>query len=456
MSTTTPLPTRMLPEVTAILDGYSAPAILLGLDYRILAANQAYRQVYGDGHPLRDRRCYAVSHHSTVPCDQAGESCPLTAVLASGTTQRVLHVHHTPRGEEHVDVETRPVRNEQGEIVYFVETMRPVRVASASSGEHRLVGRTRVFNHMLELVQRVAPSETAVLLLGESGTGKEAVAEAIHATSTRAQGPFVPVECSGLTESLFESELFGHEKGAFTGAHHRKIGLIEAAQGGTVFLDEIGDIPLPLQVKLLRLLETRTYRRVGSIDPQPADFRLICATHRNLKAMVAQGDFRQDLYYRLSAFPIQLSALRERKEDLPLLIDTLLRRMDSPRKLSVHQKTMACLERYEFPGNIRELRNILERAALLADGDTILPEHLPGDCRCEELATSADVVQADEILPLEVIEQRYLRQVLDRYPEDRRMLAGKLGISERTFYRKVKALKKEVAYPESSTPSGGI
>jgi len=434
---------RDLPELTAILDGYTAPAILLGLDYRILTANRAYRSTYGDGQPVRDRLCYAVSHRNTVPCDQAGESCPLRAAVASGTPQRALHVHYTPQGEEHVDVETRPVRNKNGEIMYVVEVLRPVRVASATSGTQGLVGRGAAFRRMLELVQRVAGSEAAVLLLGESGTGKEAVAQAIHASCQRAQGPFVPVECSGLTESLFESELFGHEKGAFTGAQQRKVGLIEAAQGGTLFLDEVGDIPLSLQVKLLRLLETRTFRRVGSVDAKRADFRLVCATHRDLKSLVAAGDFRQDLYYRISAFPIPLPALRERGDDLPLLVETLLRRIQPRRKVSLAPEAMACLQGYSFPGNVRELRNILERASLLADSDTILPEHLPEECRP---ATPADPYPSTAspsepaILPLEEVEQRYLRDILARFPGDRRTLAGKLGISERTFYRKIKGL----------------
>jgi two-component system response regulator HydG len=434
---------RDLPELTSILDGYTAPAILLGLDYRILTANRAYRSTYGDGQPVRERFCYAVSHRNTVPCDQAGESCPLRAAVASGAPQRALHVHYTPQGEEHVDVETRPVRNKDGEIMYVVEVLRPVRVASATSGTQGLVGRGAAFRRMLELVQRVAESEAAVLLLGESGTGKEAVAQAIHATCQRAQAPFVPVECSGLTESLFESELFGHEKGAFTGAQQRKVGLIEAAQGGTLFLDEVGDIPLSLQVKLLRLLETRTFRRVGSVDAQRADFRLVCATHRDLKSLVAAGDFRQDLYYRISAFPIPLPALRERGDDLPLLVETLLRRIRPRRKVSLAPEAMACLQGYSFPGNVRELRNILERASLLADSDTILPEHLPEECRP---ATPAEPYPSNgapsepAILPLEEMEQRYLRDILARFPGDRRTLARKLGISERTFYRKIRGL----------------
>ena len=180
---------------------------------------------------------------------------------------------------------------------------------------------------MLELMARVAPSDATVMLQGESGTGKELVAKAIHDASRRADRPFVAVDCSGLTETLFESELFGHEKGSFTGASARRIGLVEAASRRTLFLDELGDIPLGMQVKLLRLLETGTFRRVGASDFLKSDIRLISATHRNLRAMVAGGRFRQDLYYRLNTFPIALPALRERRADIPLLAEALLSRV---------------------------------------------------------------------------------------------------------------------------------
>lgn len=438
---------ELLTELAAVLDGYSAPAILVDPAYRILAANRAYRDLYGAGRRLWHQHCHTVSHGSPVPCDQAGELCPLKASRETGEPQRVLHIHHTPHGEEHVDVETRPIRDSRGEIVYFVEILRHVGIASVSPEERGLVGRSPAFNRMLELVQRVAASETAVLLLGESGTGKEMVAKAVHSASGRAQQPFVPVECSGLTESLFESELFGHEKGAFTGAHTRKIGLVEAAHGGTLFLDEIGDIPMSLQVKLLRLLETGAYRRVGSVDAEHANFRLICATHQDLKAMVEEGEFRQDLYYRISAFPVGLPALRERREDLPLLVETLLQRIDSRPSLSVDPAAMAALATYGFPGNIRELRNFLERAALLADGNTITARHLPEECRSTQATDSrSDAMDLEEILPLDVVEQRYLERVLRRYSGDRRELAAKLGVSERTLYRKISTLNPSLKH----------
>jgi transcriptional regulator with PAS, ATPase and Fis domain len=279
-------PAKSLPELLSFLDSQPEPRIVMDADYRIVAANRAYVREFSQGRPIRGRHCYEVSHHFTVPCDQAGESCPLRISQESGTSQQVLHLHHTSRGEEHVVVETNPIRDDQGGIVYFVETLRIVKHASSQAAAEGLVGRSPAFNRMLGLLMRVAPTGATVLVLGETGTGKELVARLIHEASPRSGGPFVAVDCSGLTETLFESELFGYEKGAFTGATHRKIGLVEAASGGTLFLDEIGDMPLFLQVKLLRLLETGTYRRVGSVETLRADFRLVCATHRDLSAMV--------------------------------------------------------------------------------------------------------------------------------------------------------------------------
>ena len=433
--TTTPPDTE--PHLLAgLLDAYKEPAVLLDERYRIVAANAAYRALYGGDGAVLGRHCYEVSHRQAVPCDLTGENCPLQTCRAYGEPQRVLHVHHTPRGDEHVDVELRPLRNERGEIRYFIELMQPSRVGSTRPDEGGLVGRSPAFNRMLGLVERAAPSDVTVLLLGETGTGKEVVAQALHALSPRAGGPFVPVECSGLTDTLFESQLFGHEKGAFTGAVSLKRGLVEAARGGTLFLDEVGDIPLNMQVKLLRLLESGTFRRVGGIEPLKADFRLICATNRDLKALMARGEFREDLYYRISTFPIELPPLRQRHGDLPLLVETLLARLAPGRPIKMDPRAMALLERYAFPGNIRELRNILERAVLLADGEHILPAHLP-----HELAGQAPTeAAAAEILPLAEVERRYLARVVAAYRGQKRELAQKLGLSERTLYRKLRSL----------------
>ncbi len=266
-----------------------------------------------------------------------------------------------------------------------------------------------------------------MLLLGESGTGKELFARAVHENSDRANGPFVVVDCSGLTETLFESELFGHEKGAFTGATMRKPGLVETAQGGTLFLDEIGDVPLAMQVKLLRLIESATYRRVGSVETRHADFRLVAAAHKPLERMMAQGGFRQDLYYRISAFPIQLPALRDRIDDIDLLVESLLQRCgNGTRRLAIDADALEQLRRFSWPGNIRELRNVLERASLFADDGVIRKIHLP--------QTNSAQPQ-----PAALAQGCTLAEALATFRGSRSELARHLGLSERTLYRRLKA-----------------
>jgi len=434
------------PEVIAMLESIAEPAVLISRHYKILAANKAYENYYEiTAQKIHHKHCYEVSHGYNRPCDEAGETCPLKNSLASQQPHRVLHIHHTPRGEEHVDVEMHPIHNDKHEILYFLETIKSSKVANCQAKQGSLIGRSPAFNYMIELIERVAPTEANVLLLGESGTGKEVTAQAIHKASKHAGSPFVPLECSGLTESLFESELFGHEKGAFTGANNRKIGLVEAAQHGTLFLDEIGDIPLSMQVKLLRLIESQTFRRVGSTEPQKADFRLICATHRDLPQMIKEGKFRQDLYYRISVFPIHLPSLKIRVEDVKTLSHYFLKIISPSRKYQLSTEALAYLEQYDFPGNIRELRNMLERACIMTDGDIIALEHLqnihtPNDNHQKKEAF-AFANSNNEIIPLEDLESRYLKSILTTSNEDKKTLATKLGLSERTLYRKLQQLR---------------
>ena len=432
----------LLGELVSFLDGMPEPRIVMDVDYRIVAANTAYVRDFGGGQPIRGRTCYEVSHHFSVPCDQAGESCPLKQSLEARSPQRVLHLHHTPRGEEHVDVETTPIFDEAGQVVYFVETMRVVRQASSRPAAQGLVGRSPAFVGMLQKVLRVADSAAAVLLLGETGTGKELVARAIHEASPRNGQPFVAVDCAGMTENLFESELFGYEKGAFTGAQYRKQGLVEAASGGTLFLDEVGELPLVLQVKLLRLLETGTYRRVGGLDWLPADFRLVAATHRDLRAMVQAETFRRDLYYRINTFPLHTPALHERAEDIPLLAASLLERVDRRPGRRLTSEALAWLTTRRYAGNIRELRNLIERATLLADGDTIdLPHLTEMDDELPFVPPAADgAFQLSTVVDLVTLEKAYLAWARAGSDGNLESLAKQLGVSQRTLYRKLQGV----------------
>ncbi|KPX94799.1 Sigma-54 dependent transcriptional regulator [Pseudomonas amygdali pv. mori] len=431
----TDFPGSRMQSLVSYLEHDLRPTIVLDTDYNIIAANTAYqRQFCVEGTPHVGEKCYRVSHQFAVPCDQAGEHCPMRKAHDTRLPERLLHIHHTPRGPEHVDVELRPILDDGGEVIAYVERLSSVAVASVQPQQHVLVGRSAAFKEVLGALQRAAPAQIPVLLQGESGTGKELFARALHASSARSAGPLVVVDCTGLTETLLESELFGYEKGAFTGALQRKTGLAEAAHGGTLFLDEIGEVPLAMQVKLLRLIESGSFRPVGSLRTVHSDFRLVVATHKPLKEMVTNGSFRQDLFYRISAFPIRLPALRERSEDLPLLIDSLLQRIAPGAAPRVDAEAMKLLSLYSYPGNIRELRNILERARLFTDDGIIRVQDLTAEVRGQgEEAGGVTYRQQDDGL-------EKLAHALRVFNGSRSELARELGLSERTLYRRLRAL----------------
>lgn len=246
-----------------------------------------------------------------------------------------------------------------------------------------MVGVSEATAQVRRMMQQVAHTEANVLILGESGTGKEVVARNLHEGSGRSNGPFVPVNCGAIPAELLESELFGHEKGAFTGAISARAGRFEMATGGTLFLDEVGDMPLPMQVKLLRVLQERVFERVGSTKSQTADVRIVAATHKNLEAMIESGDFREDLFYRLNVFPIEMPALRERTDDIPLLINELVRRMEQEKRGSVRFNSSAIdsLARHDWPGNVRELANLVERMAIMYPNGVVGINELPAKFR---------------------------------------------------------------------------
>ncbi|MGQ8366377.1 sigma-54 dependent transcriptional regulator [Glaciecola sp. 1036] len=255
-----------------------------------------------------------------------------------------------------------------------------------------LVGNSRGITEVRDLIEQVAPVEANVLVLGESGTGKEVIARNIHYMSKRRKGPFVPVNCGAIPGELLESELFGHEKGAFTGAISARKGRFELAEGGTLFLDEIGDMPLQMQVKLLRVLQERIFERVGGNKTMQCDVRIVAATHRNLESMIAEGKFREDLFYRLNVFPIESPALRERAQDIPLLLQELASRLEGARQASVKftQNAMKSLMLHDWPGNVRELSNLVERLSILHPSKVIDTQHLPHKYQYDEEGNSQE------------------------------------------------------------------
>ncbi|MFZ0612215.1 MAG: sigma-54 dependent transcriptional regulator [Desulfobacterales bacterium] len=300
-----------------------------------------------------------------------------------------------------------------------------------------IIGHSKAMLEVFRLIDKVAPLDCTVLVCGESGTGKEMVARALHQRGARKIQPFVSFNCGGFTEELITNELFGHEKGAFTGATETKVGLLEAADKGTIFLDEIGEMPPSMQVKLLRFVEERSFLRVGGIKPISVDVRLVAASNRDLKEMVAAGGFREDLYYRLNVVIIPLPPLRARADDIPLLIRHFLDKYSKTfgkEIASVGPEVLEILSRYPFPGNVRELENIIERAVALTDDTGLSARDLPSDLR--ELSISSLDPQA--CLSLEEKEKQYIREVLIKTHHNKSLAAEILGLPRTTLWRKMK------------------
>lgn len=304
-----------------------------------------------------------------------------------------------------------------------------------------IVGNSPGLTDVLDKVKLVAPSRATVLLEGETGTGKELIAQAIHQNSTRARKPFVPVHCAALAANLLESELFGHEKGAFTGATERRIGRFEAADGGTLFLDEIGEIDASTQVKLLRFLETRSFERLGSSKPVKVDVRLVCATNRNLTEMSKSGEFREDLLYRLNVVTISLPALRHRQEDLIILLNHYIKEFSEENAVEPVRLTEGALEvlrAYRWPGNIRELRNFCENIVVLKRGSEVTEYDLDPKYQAQEgEAPLPEPVASSSTLSKEENEKRLLRNALIKASGNRTRAAEMMGISRRTLHRKL-------------------
>ena len=312
-------------------------------------------------------------------------------------------------------------------------------VESLKQGLAQVIGDAPATRQALELARKVAATDSTVLLRGESGTGKDLFARAIHFSSRRAGGPWVKVNCGALPEALLESELFGHEKGAFTGAVRQKPGRFEDAQKGTIFLDEIGELPMPLQVKLLQVIEEKTFTRVGGNQPIVVDVRIIAATNRDLEEMVRAKQFREDLLFRLNVFPIRLPPLRERAADIPRLVEHVLRRHGSSAE-QITPAALSALQRHSFPGNVRELEHVLERALILAGVEPIDVEHLSFGAGTAPAAGSAPgwiPMIPPEGLSLEVLEKELIVQALERARGNKSQAARLLGLTRRTLYSRM-------------------
>ena len=324
---------------------------------------------------------------------------------------------------------------------------------SIVSETKRIVYKSEVMRQLMRMVDRVAPSNATVLVLGESGTGKELIANAIHERSNRKNKPFVAINCGALRETLLESELFGHEKGAFTGAYSRKTGLAEVANGGTLFLDEIGGLTPGIQSKLLRFLQEGETYRVGGKDPIRVDIRLLSATNKELDKEVLRGNFREDLFYRINTIMVHSPPLRRRKEDIPSLIEHFLSTNQNGflnRGRQMNEESMKIMMKYDWPGNIRELQNVCERLQILSEGHVILPGDLPENIRNPDHKIVTD--DYDPTMTLHELEKRYILKALNYFDGNKTQAANALGITIKTLYNKLHEYGEFEKYAVHSKP----
>jgi transcriptional regulator with PAS, ATPase and Fis domain len=432
-------------EVQSIIDAQDNPFVLIDNDYNIVAANRAYQLAYGiTPQAVVGRKCYQVSHRSDVPCHVKGEDCPHKQVFATRQPHQVLHVHYDTRAQpEHVRIKGSPIFA-PNERMYLGEAMFTLAHGDDLDCEQqRMIGRSKSFLTFMEALTRAAETDAPVILSGESGVGKDLAAEYIHRRSHRNGRAFTLVDCSAIAETVFESELFGHERGAFTGCIGRRYGLFEQTDGGTLFFNEVGDLPYALQGRLLRAMETGQFRRVGGREVLSADVRIICATSRNLRQLVVSKQFRADLYYRIAAIVCDIPPLSERREDIPELARALLQRIGTADEPSYRLSEDAAdlLLGYHYPGNVRELRNILLRAATLSTNGIITAREIRIEDGSPGLAVDplpALAGRRGDEPSMKSLESRYIAELLAEHRGKRATVAEILGISERTLYRKLK------------------
>jgi PAS domain S-box-containing protein len=467
-------------NLQSVVDTHEQPFVIIDRDFTIVAVNRAYEQTYGSSREeMVGRHCYQVSHQNDKPCFELGEDCPHQAVYQTGKSCSCLHIHYDPEGKAHqVRINAYPLMDSAGEL-YLGQAVQDLSEPGVLSRERvRMVGQSPIFMRMLEQLKLAAAADAPILLQGETGTGKDLAASFIHQHSSRCNKPFLTLDCTVLTESLFEAEVFGHERGAFTGSVGEKEGLFEVVNGGTLFLDEIGEMPAQLQAKLLRVLETGEYRRVGGRKTLHANARIICATNRDLGSDIESKAFREDLYYRVACLHIKVPSLRERLQDVPVLAEVLLEGISqsTTKRYQLTADSLMELQTYHYPGNIRELRNILSVAAAQVPDGRLDAKNITEVVRCMKSRRRAsikrrapdlgieeprsmrstphkrrtadfegDAAPGPETAPaptqehtLQNMEAQHIAELLKLHRGNRRQVAAALGISERTMYRNLK------------------
>lgn len=429
-------------KLESLLETHEQPFMVIGADLHVLAVNQAWETAFGiDRETQIGQPC----------CEQRGVCRHQRLFQTLEPYTGIFEVEGRGRDKKLLNVRGYPLLDADGRL-YLGESQSLLHKKGGEIHQLGMVGKSEPFLQLKTKLQQAAGIQAPVLLLGETGTGKELAAEFIHRHSQHAQGEFVIADCTVFGEDLFESELFGHEKGAFTGAASSKKGLFELADNGTLFLDEIGELPVSQQAKLLRALESGQFRRVGGTVTLKANVRVLCATHRNLADMVRQGRFREDLFYRLSVFPIDIPPLRERKQDIPLLVEHFLKQFGQLKgqHLTISREGLIKLIQHGWPGNIRELKNCLHLASGLCGGSIIQPADIHfmrmiGE-QAESLAAGPAVAppppleNAGNMSPLEQYEASFIGSLIKKYQGNRKLIAAEMNISERTLYRKLNRL----------------
>lgn len=443
-------------ELQSLIDVQENPFVLIDENYKIVAANRAYCENYAlSQEQIVGKTCHEISHLSPVPCHQNGEDCPHQEVFRTGKMHEVIHTHFdTKNRPEHVRIKGHPIRGANQKL-YLGEAVFPIAdYEDLSCADMQMIGNSPAFLACLNHLTRAAESDAAILLLGESGVGKELAAQYVHKRSSRSTQPLIVLNCASIAVDMFEDELFGHERGAFTGCVGRKQGLFELADKGILFLDEIGDMPLFMQAKLLRVLESGEFRRIGGTETLRANVRLISATNNDLMKKVEDGEFRHDLYYRIAGIDVHLPNLQQRSSDIPALAQAMLKRITrvGMPQFKLTPEALNKLQAYSFPGNIRELKNILHKAASDCNHGIINASNIHfsqshekslAEARHEipvEVIRNAEIVKSADASMAE-LEAEHIAKLLLSYNGHRRHVADTLGISERTLYRKLKLYK---------------
>jgi PAS domain S-box-containing protein len=422
-------------------------------DGTILMVNQAFEKIMGySREEIIGRSCALLNCDTCASTRSEGKGQWCSLFMQGAATRKPCLLMRKDGSYVHTLKNAAILRDEAGQVLGAVETLTDVseltkrdkkiqqlsKLMDTAGSFQGMVGKSSPMQHVFDLTQKAAQSEAPVIIFGESGTGKELVAHAIHALGRRREGPFLTCNCAALNESLLESELFGHVKGAFTGAHTHRQGRFEAAHRGDIFLDEIGDLPPGIQIKLLRILETKQFERVGDHRPITADVRIITATHRNLESLVAAGKFREDLFFRINVIPIHLPPLRERLEDIPLLVEHFLkhlRRRSGKAISALTREAMNILLDHPWPGNVRELKGALEYAFVVAEAGHITPEHLPP--KLSSQGVSPETPPEAKAAP-DLDEKTYLINALRQAGGNQSQAAALLGVSRVTVWHRMK------------------